>query len=61
MSLGDMLLLAGYEVTRDVEEEEPPPAPPGPIPPDYMASLSGQLRTHGLGMSSGPESLALRA
>eukprot|EP00973_Karenia_brevis_P031649 4364473-Karenia_brevis.AAC.1 len=37
MSLGDTLLLAGYEVTRDVEEEEPLPPPPGPIPLDYVA------------------------
>eukprot|EP00973_Karenia_brevis_P068778 9561773-Karenia_brevis.AAC.1 len=33
MNLGDMLRLAGYEVTRT--GRDPPPPPPGPIPPDY--------------------------
>eukprot|EP00973_Karenia_brevis_P092569 12413031-Karenia_brevis.AAC.1 len=37
MSLGDMLQIAGYEVTRTEEEEGLPPPPPGPIPPDYVA------------------------
>eukprot|EP00973_Karenia_brevis_P049888 6926476-Karenia_brevis.AAC.1 len=34
-SLGELLQIAGYEVTR-TGEKGPPPPPPGPIPPDYV-------------------------
>eukprot|EP00973_Karenia_brevis_P085165 11821394-Karenia_brevis.AAC.1 len=34
MSLGEMLRIAGYEMTRT--EEGPLPLPPGPIPPHYI-------------------------